>query len=120
MPPPKNPAEFSTTAVRTQGTPTQAAHAVPALTLIGHAQPQRIGERLLLEGLLSAERSVSLSRNAPDFSRPGGMLSLPLGDPFLSRTPVRFEPGVRGGVRLLVPEDGTPVLVGGEPVKGGR
>ncbi|RKH15320.1 sigma-54-dependent Fis family transcriptional regulator [Corallococcus sp. CA053C] len=120
MPPPKNPAEFSTTAVRTQGTPTQAAHPVPALTLIGHAQPQRIGERLLLEGLLSAERSVSLSRNAPDFSRPGGVLSLPLGDPFLSRTPVRFEPGVRGGVRLLVPEDGTPVLVGGEPVKGGR
>ena len=120
MPPPKNPAEFSTTAVRTHGSAPQAAHPVPALTLIGHAQPQRIGERLLLTGLLSAERSVSLSRNAPDFSRPGGVLSLPLGDPFLSRTPVRFEPGLRGGVRLLVPEDGTPVLVGGEPVKGGR
>ncbi|MCY1044483.1 sigma-54 dependent transcriptional regulator [Corallococcus sp. bb12-1] len=120
MSPPKNPAEFSTTAVRTQGTPTQAAHAVPALTIIGHAQPQRIGERLLLEGLLSDERAVSLSRNAPDFSRPGGVLSLPLGDPFLSRTPVRFEPGLRGGIRMLVPEDGTPVLVGGEPVKGGR
>ncbi|MBE4747265.1 sigma-54-dependent Fis family transcriptional regulator [Corallococcus sp. ZKHCc1 1396] len=120
MSPPKNPAEFSTTAVRSQATPSQAAHAVPALTLIGHAQPQRIGERLLLDGLLSGERAVALSRNAPDFSRPGGVLSLPLGDPFLSRTPVRFEPGVRGGVRLLVPEDGTPVVVGSEPVKGGR
>ncbi|NBD07374.1 sigma 54-interacting transcriptional regulator [Corallococcus silvisoli] len=118
--PPKNPAEFSTTAVRTHGTPSQTAQAVPALTLIGHAQPQRVGERLLLEGLLSGERAVELSRNAPDFSRPGGVLSLPLGDPFLSRTPVRFEAGTRGGVRLLVPQDGTPVLVGGEPVRGGR
>jgi two-component system, NtrC family, nitrogen regulation response regulator GlnG len=93
---------------------------VPALTLIGHAQPQRIGERLLLDGLLSGERAVALSRNAPDFSRPGGVLALPLGDPFLSRTPVRFEAGPRGGVRLRVPEDGTPVLLGGEPVRGGR
>ncbi|MBZ4335529.1 sigma 54-interacting transcriptional regulator [Corallococcus sp. AS-1-12] len=118
--PPKNPTDFSTTAVRTQGTPSQAAQVVPALTLIGHAQPQRIGERLLLDGLLSAERAVALSRNAPDFSRPGAVLALPLGDPFLSRTPVRFEAGPDGGVRLRVPEGGTPVWVGGEPVRGGR
>ncbi|NOK08374.1 sigma 54-interacting transcriptional regulator [Corallococcus exercitus] len=118
--PPKNPTDFSTTAVRTQGTPSQAAQVMPALTLIGHAQPQRIGERLLLEGLLSSERAVALSRNAPDFSRPGGVLALPLGDPFLSRTPVRFEAGARGAVRLVVPEGGTPVWVGSEPVRGGR
>ncbi|GMU04755.1 sigma-54 dependent transcriptional regulator [Corallococcus caeni] len=118
--PPKNPTDFSTTAVRTQGTPSQAAQVMPALTLIGHAQPQRIGERLLLEGLLSGERAVALSRNAPDFSRAGGVLALPLGDPFLSRTPVRFEAGERGGVRLRVPEGGTPVWVGSEPVRGGR
>ncbi|NRD63079.1 sigma-54-dependent Fis family transcriptional regulator, partial [Corallococcus exiguus] len=105
----KNPTNFSTTAVRTQGTPSQAAQVMPALTLIGHAQPQRIGERLLLDGLLSGERAVALSRNAPDFSRPGAVLALPLGDPFLSRTPVRFEAGTDGSVRLRVPEGGTPV-----------
>ncbi|MBN8469884.1 sigma-54-dependent Fis family transcriptional regulator [Corallococcus exiguus] len=118
--PPKNPTDFSTTAVRTQGTPSQAAQVMPALTLIGHAQPQRIGERLLLDGLLSGERAVALSRNAPDFSRPGAVLALPLGDPFLSRTPVRFEAGADGSVRLRVPEGGTPVWVGSEPVRGGR
>ncbi|WP_223642124.1 sigma 54-interacting transcriptional regulator [Corallococcus sp. EGB] len=116
----KNPTDFSTTAVRTQGTSSQGAQVMPALTLIGHAQPQRIGERLLLEGLLTGERAVALSRNAPDFRRPGSVLALPLGDPFLSRTPVRFEAGTGGGVRLLVPEGGTPVWVGSEPVRGGR
>ncbi|WNZ59744.1 hypothetical protein QEG98_27405 [Myxococcus sp. MxC21-1] len=47
-------------------------------------------------------------------------MALPLGDPFLSRKPVEFEPGPRGGLRMLVPEDGTQVRVANEPVVGGR
>jgi hypothetical protein len=61
---------------------------------------------------------VSLSRNAPDFTRPGGLLSFPLGDAFISRTPVRFEPAPRGGVRLHVPGDSTQVRVAWEPPSG--
>src|SRR5215217_3178774 len=113
-------ADMSTTAVHTKGKSAQAPRSVPALTVVSHPHPQRIGERLLLEVLASVGRTAALSRNAPDFSRPGGLLALPLGDPFLSRTPVLFEPGSNGGLRLLVPEDGTQVCVAGESVAGGR
>ncbi|MCE9672082.1 sigma-54 dependent transcriptional regulator [Myxococcus stipitatus] len=113
-------ADMSTTAVQTQGRSAPAPRSVPALTVVSHPQPQRMGERLLLEGLASAGRTAALSRNAPDFCRPGGLLALPLGDPFISRTPVQFEPAPQGGVRLLVPEDGTQVCVAGESVSGGR
>ncbi|WNG53040.1 sigma-54-dependent Fis family transcriptional regulator [Archangium minus] len=109
----------STTAVHARGKEAHASRSVPTLTIVSHPQPQRIGERLLLETLVSLGRTASLSRNEPDFSRPGSLLALPLGDPFISRKPVQFEPGVRGGVRLLVPEDGTQVHVAGRPVIGG-
>ncbi|MCP3063937.1 sigma-54 dependent transcriptional regulator [Myxococcus sp. K38C18041901] len=113
-------ADMSTTAVQTKGSPATAPRSVPALTVVSHPHPQRIGERLLLEVLASVGRTAALSRNAPDFSRPGGLLALPLGDPFLSRTPVLFEPASHGGLRLRVPEDGTQVCVAGESVAGGR
>ncbi|WP_338863819.1 sigma-54 dependent transcriptional regulator [Myxococcus stipitatus] len=113
-------ADMSTTAVHTKGKSAQAPRSVPALTVVSHPQAQRIGERLLLEVLASVGRTAALSRNAPDFSRPGGVLALPLSDPFLSRTPVLFEPAANGGLRLLVPEDGTQVSVAGESVAGGR
>lgn len=112
--------DLSTTAVTTRGKDARAPSVVPTLTIVSHPQPQRIGERLPLEMLASVGRTASLSRNAPDFSRPGSLLALPLGDPFISRKPVQFEPGARGGLRLLVPEDGTTVHVAGEPVTGGR
>ncbi|MFL5353506.1 sigma 54-interacting transcriptional regulator [Archangium sp.] len=112
--------DLSTTAVTTRGKDALAPRIVPALTIVSHPQPQRIGERLLLEMLATVGRTASLSRNAPDFSRPGSLLALPLGDPFISRKPVQFEPGARGGLRLLVPEDGTTVHVAGEAVTGGR
>ncbi|HYO55029.1 sigma-54 dependent transcriptional regulator [Archangium sp.] len=116
----KSSDDLSTTAVHTRGKHTQAPRTVPALTIVSHPQSQRVGERLLLEMLAAVGRTASLSRNAPDFSRPGGLLALPLGDPFLSRKPVQFEPGARGGLRLLVPEDGTRVRVAGQSVVGGR
>jgi two-component system nitrogen regulation response regulator GlnG len=117
----KSSNDLSTTAVHTRGNKhAQAPRTVPALTIVSHPQPQRVGERLLLELLTAVGRTASLSRNAPDFSRPGGLMALPLGDPFLSRKPVRFEPGARGGLRLLVPEEGTQVRVAGRSVVGGQ
>ena len=113
--------DLSTTAVHSRGRQAQAPRIVPALTIISHPQPQRIGERRLLSEMIAAPgRTASLSRNAPDFARPGSLLALPLGDPFISRKPVQFEPGARGGVRLLVPEDGTGVKVAGQSVVGWR
>ncbi|HEX8433708.1 sigma-54 dependent transcriptional regulator [Archangium sp.] len=113
--------DLSTTAVHSRGREAALPRTVPALTIVSHPQPQRIGERLLLSEMIAAAgRTASLSRNAPDFSRPGSLLALPLGDPFISRKPVRLEPGARGGVRLLVPEDGTAVRVAGQSLVGWR
>ncbi|MBN8233391.1 sigma-54-dependent Fis family transcriptional regulator [Corallococcus macrosporus] len=86
---------------------------IPALTLVAHPTATRIGERLLLHGLL-AGREVTLSRNAPDFTRPGEPLGLPLGDPFMSRKPLRFTPAGEG-VRVLPPEEGRCTCAG-EPL----
>ncbi|MDY7226446.1 sigma-54 dependent transcriptional regulator [Hyalangium rubrum] len=112
--------QLSTTAERPSGRQASSPRAVPVLTLVSHPQPQRIGERLLLETLANTGRTASLSRSAPEFSRPGLPPGQPLADPFLSRTPVQFAPGTRGRLRLLVPKDGTPVRVAEEPARGAR
>ncbi|MCY1046838.1 sigma-54 dependent transcriptional regulator [Corallococcus sp. bb12-1] len=94
-----------------------SARPIPALTLVSHATATRVGERLLLHGLL-AGREVALSRNAPDFTRPGEPLGLPLGDPFMSRKPLRFVP-LAEGIRVIPPEEGRCTSAG-EPLHGDR
>src|SRR5262249_26565457 len=89
---------------------------VPALTIASHPASHRVGERLLLEAVI-AGNDVKLSRNDPDFLRPGRALGQPLGDPFVSRKPIRFAPGQGGGVRVLADPGGTPVTVG-SPLEG--
>jgi two-component system nitrogen regulation response regulator GlnG len=86
---------------------------VLALTIASHPTGHRVGERFLLEAVATG-REVSLSRNDPDFTRPGRALGAPLGDPFVSRKPIRFAPGADGGVRLFVDPGGTPVIAGAE------
>ena len=88
----------------------------PALTIVSHPVTHRAGERYLLDPV-AAGREVSLSRNAPDFTRPGRALGHPIGDPFVSRKPIRFAPGAGGGVRVIVDAGGTPVIAGA-PVEG--
>ena len=89
---------------------------VPALTIVSHPVTHRAGERCLLEKLTTGGE-ISLSRNAPDFSRPGRSLGHPLGDPYVSRKPIRFAPGAGGGVRVIVDAGGTPVIAAA-PVDG--
>jgi two-component system, NtrC family, nitrogen regulation response regulator GlnG len=98
------------------GRDVEAPGRVPALTIVSHPQAHRAGERFLLEAV-AAGREVSLSRNAPDFTRADRALGVPLDDPFVSRRPVRFAAGPAGGVRLLIEPGGTPV-VAGAPVDG--
>jgi two-component system nitrogen regulation response regulator GlnG len=71
----------------------------------------RVGERLLLEPIV-AGRELTMSRSDADFARPGSALGIPLGDPFVSRQPIRFGPGVSGGVRISAAPGGTPVIAG--------
>jgi two-component system nitrogen regulation response regulator GlnG len=97
------------------GRDVEAPGLVPALTIVSHPQAHRAGERFLLDAV-AAGQAVSLSRNAPDFTRPGRALGVSLDDPFVSRRPVRFAAGQAGGIRLLVEPGGTPV-VAGSPVE---
>jgi two-component system, NtrC family, nitrogen regulation response regulator GlnG len=84
---------------------------VPALTIISHPLAHRAGERLLLDAVATGGE-VGVSRNAPDFTRPGCVLGAPLGDPFVSRRPLRFIAGPEGRLRLIIDPGGTPVIAG--------
>nr|WP_244227207.1 sigma-54 dependent transcriptional regulator [Corallococcus aberystwythensis] len=97
--------------------PVSTSRSLPALTLVSHPTALRVGERLLLHGLPTG-REVLLSRNAPDFTRPGEPLGLPLGDPFMSRKPLRFIPAGEG-IRV-VPDRAGHCTCAGEPLQGGR
>ncbi|QSQ26000.1 sigma-54-dependent Fis family transcriptional regulator [Pyxidicoccus parkwayensis] len=112
--------DTSQTAEHSHGRESPAQRVIPALTVISHPHPQRIGEQLLLESLATSGRPAALSRNAPEFTRPGGLVTQPLGDPFISRTPIHFEPASKGHLRLVVPENGTRVWVADVPVQGAR
>jgi two-component system, NtrC family, nitrogen regulation response regulator GlnG len=89
---------------------------VPALTIVSHPLAHRVGERVLLDAV-AAGREVGLSRNGPDFTKPGRVLGTPLGDPFVSRKPIRFTPGPEGRVRLFIDAGATPVIAGA-PIEG--
>ncbi|MEE8526450.1 MAG: hypothetical protein V3T72_21145, partial [Thermoanaerobaculia bacterium] len=67
----------------------------PALTILAHADPGRIGERLALPAL-TAGFEVRLSRLEPVFSAPGGD-PRPLACRRLSRRPIRLVRGDEPG-----------------------
>jgi two-component system nitrogen regulation response regulator GlnG len=90
---------------------------VPGLTILGHPDPQRIGERAALPAL-AAGREAPLSRVEPKFTAPGGGLLRPLADPHLSRRPLLLSPAPEGGVWLSDGGSPTSVLAGGEPLVG--
>ncbi|MDC0712157.1 sigma 54-interacting transcriptional regulator [Stigmatella sp. ncwal1] len=111
-----NMADVSTMGVRERASEQQRARIIPALTLVSHSMAHRVGERLLLEPL-TLGREVALSRNLPDFQRPGSSLGLPLADPFLSRKPLVFSPAPEEGLRLN-PGEGSKVSIGGMLLSG--
>jgi two-component system nitrogen regulation response regulator GlnG len=72
-----------------------------------------VGEITSLADLLSGH-SVFVSRLAPDFAHPGQFDRQPLGDRYLSRSPVRFSPTGEAGTVRVDPEEGRiPLLADG-------
>lgn len=108
--------DVSTAAGAIQRKNADSSARVPALTILSHATAHRAGERLLLDSL-AAGREVALSRNAPDFLRPGSAIGSPLGDPFISRKPIRFVGTLDGGVRCIIGDSSTIVALD-EPIRG--
>ncbi|MEA2695127.1 MAG: hypothetical protein QOJ16_4514 [Acidobacteriota bacterium] len=92
----------------------------PGLTILWHPDAERVGEQAALTALASG-RPEYLSRREPAFGPPGEPASRPLADPYVSRTPIRLEPGAApGAVLLTAGETRTPLSVNGEPVSGPR
>ena len=92
---------------------------VPALTLLAHPDPQRVGERLALPAL-AAGRDVALARLQPAFRPPRGQPARPLDDLSISRTPIRLVPSAGGGVDVDVSATRTSVATGGLRIEGRR
>jgi two-component system nitrogen regulation response regulator GlnG len=92
---------------------------LPALTLLGHPDLSRTGDRVFLPDLARG-RQVLLSRDAPSFAAPGALTGRPLSDPFLSRSPLRLEPLADGAVRLHLDGSRTRVTIDGEPAAESR
>ncbi|MBC7974417.1 MAG: sigma-54-dependent Fis family transcriptional regulator [Myxococcales bacterium] len=83
---------------------------VPVLTIAAHPDPDRIGDRLVLDRI-GTGHEVLLSRVAPDFQRSNRALGAPLADLCLSRTPIRIGPAADGGIRITQ-QGGSTVVVG--------
>ena len=88
---------------------------VPGLTILGHPQIQRVGERAALLDL-SSGREMFLSRTEPEFSPPGELAPRPLAVPYLSRRPWLLRPAAAGGVTLLRGDSPMPLAANEEPV----
>jgi two-component system nitrogen regulation response regulator GlnG len=81
---------------------------VPALTILGHPDAQRVGERALLPEL-AAGRPVRISRLVPELAHPGARDRRPLAVSQVSRRPLEILPAPGGGVHLL--RCGAPTVV---------
>jgi two-component system nitrogen regulation response regulator GlnG len=108
-------ADASTANMVKRPTGTASPFLLAALTIASHPTAQRVGERFVLIAL-AAGKEVEIARNGPNFVKPGSALGSPLGDPFVSRRPIRFAPAKDGGLRLLVEEGGTEVVVDAKAV----
>ena len=86
--------------LRSGGTPARARRAtLPCLTILGHPDRARLGERAALKGLLVGQ-CTEVSRAQPRFGRPGAPPARPLADPHLSRTPFRLHADGARGIAL--------------------
>jgi len=90
---------------------------VPALTVLAHPDPARVGERALLAGLI-AGREEHLSRNLPELTQPGGTSFQGLQDPWISRTPLLLRRRPAGGVHLALGDSPLRLVADGVPVCG--
>jgi two-component system, NtrC family, nitrogen regulation response regulator GlnG len=101
--------------LRSQGkAPSSRRATLPCLTVLGHADRARLGERAALKALLVGQ-SVEVSRAQLKFGRPGEPPRAPLADPHLSRTPFRIR---ADGVGLVVEPNGVPLSAEGRALTG--
>ena len=97
--PPSDAGPAAPTRKKPKGGGSAARSRVPCLTLCCHADLSRIGERVLLRGLL-VRSPVALSRSELSFAHPGSERARTLEDPYLSRAKVILSGDPERGVRV--------------------
>jgi two-component system nitrogen regulation response regulator GlnG len=90
---------------------------LPALTVLYHPDPDRVGETLALTELVIG-KPVSVSRFEPQFRHPGEEpVPRPLADRYVSRSPFRLSTtGAPGVVRIDPGEGRIPLTADGVPL----
>ena len=84
---------------------------IPALTILAHPDPDRIGDRAICPELLEGA-DVALSRSELQFANPKTLESAPLSDRYLSRRPLMLN-GADGAVRIDPTKTSTELSVDG-------
>lgn len=93
---------------------TAAEDRLVALTVVWHADPTRVGDRVRLSGLASG---VVIGRSTPEFSAADGRTGGPLGDRYVSRGAFTLRAGPAGSIVIEV-ADGKALAVDGSDVSG--
>ena len=96
----------------TQSAISASLPAVPALTILWHPDPRRVGAMLLLSEV-GRGRTHQLSRSSPVFPHYAEMHA-PLDDPFLSRQPCLELEVTNRSLKLRPPGGAQPIALGGE------
>ena len=89
----------------------------PALTVVSHPDPTRIGAVAVLDELVQGG-TVSLSRGMLDFILPKEKIGFALEDPFLSREPIRFSLFENQDLRIDTGRSRTDFAIGVKPIQG--
>jgi two-component system nitrogen regulation response regulator GlnG len=97
---PRSESRLETQTWSTPAGETPPALSVPGLTILGHPEMRRVGERAALLDL-SSGREALLARGEPGFAPPGEAALQPLAVPYLSRRPWLLRAEAGGGVRML-------------------
>jgi DNA-binding NtrC family response regulator len=87
---------------------------LPALTILAHPDPARVGDRVLLP-TMGRGGEVRLARGEPGFAPPAGGDRRPLDDSYVSRSPVLLRGLPDGGVLIDLTGTRTRVVVDGGP-----
>jgi two-component system nitrogen regulation response regulator GlnG len=88
----------------------------PALTILWHPDPSRVGAMLSLADLRPG-RSISISRRSPEFPHLTAFAA-PLADTFLSRSPFLEIARVAGSLRLTPLTTQLAIALDGQPLTG--
>ncbi len=92
---------------------------VSGLTVLWHADPERVGEHVALPELTTG-REAQLSRLTPLFAPMGGGDARPLAEPRLSRSPILLVPRPDGGLVVDARATRTHLQIAGEAVSDSR